>query len=179
MAHGLDQEQAFYTGLGAMLAAKRQLLASRLGAMGFQVLPAQGTYFLVADFAGLVPEGSAEDDVEVHVCMCVGWSDLFCLVVPACGLRLVCRGAGAHSHSAPAARLTPAHTVLLPLDARGGRDPHPSQRILRGQVRVRACVRAHVRACAEGEAGCTNRHVGRESGCAPAAFTAPLHHPLL
>ena len=84
-----------------MLLAKRQLLAARLTAIGFRVLPAQvgegwvrcacrpagrqaachlgahvctlsvlcwhpqGTYFLVADFAPLLPEGSTEGDVEV------------------------------------------------------------------------------------------------------------------
>lgn len=65
MAYGLDSEQAFYCGLGAVLQQKRQLLERQLADIGFRVLPADGTYFLVADFAGLLPDGSSEDDVEV------------------------------------------------------------------------------------------------------------------
>lgn len=64
IAFGLDQEQQFYCGLGSMLHQKRQLLEEQLVEMGFKVLPAEGTYFLVADFAGLLPAGSTEDDVE-------------------------------------------------------------------------------------------------------------------
>jgi hypothetical protein len=56
--------------LGARLAVKRRTLAARLSSIGFSVLPAQGTYFLVADFAPLLPllgEGAQEmDDVEVR-----------------------------------------------------------------------------------------------------------------
>lgn len=64
VAYGLDSEQPFYCGLGGVLQQKRQLLERQLAAIGFRVLPADGTYFLVADFAGLLPEGSTEDDVE-------------------------------------------------------------------------------------------------------------------
>lgn len=67
VAYGLDSEQPFYCGLGGVLQQKRQLLERQLAAIGFRVLPADGTYFLVADFAGLLPEGSTEDDVEVGV----------------------------------------------------------------------------------------------------------------
>ncbi|KAL4431641.1 hypothetical protein ABPG77_001483 [Micractinium sp. CCAP 211/92] len=64
VAHGLDKEGEFYLGLGALLQKKRQLLAGQLQEIGFKILPADGTYFLVADFSGLVPEGSTEDDVQ-------------------------------------------------------------------------------------------------------------------
>ena len=50
--------------LGPMLQKKRGYLEQELSQLGFKVLPAQGTYFLVADFSGLVPEGSTEGDVE-------------------------------------------------------------------------------------------------------------------
>jgi aspartate/methionine/tyrosine aminotransferase len=63
VAHGLENERAFYEGLGSVLAAKRERLAPRLQAAGFDVLPSDGTYFLVADFKGLLREGEeAEDD---------------------------------------------------------------------------------------------------------------------
>lgn len=52
--------RAFYGGLGAELARKRALLAPRLAALGLGVLPAQGTYFLVADAGPFLREG--EDD---------------------------------------------------------------------------------------------------------------------
>ena len=72
VALGLDRERAFYGGLGAAMAAKRARLAPRLEALGFDVLPAQATYFLVADFAPLLlllsdsgGKGSAPDDVAV------------------------------------------------------------------------------------------------------------------
>ena len=48
-----------------MLQKKRSYLERELSQLGFKVLPAQGTYFLVADFSGLLPEGSTEGDVEV------------------------------------------------------------------------------------------------------------------
>ncbi|KAI3436192.1 hypothetical protein D9Q98_002247 [Chlorella vulgaris] len=63
VAFGLDEEQSFYCGLGEALSRKRRLLADQVAALGFRVLPAEGTYFLVADFAGLLPGGSQEDDV--------------------------------------------------------------------------------------------------------------------
>ncbi|PSC76310.1 aminotransferase isoform A [Micractinium conductrix] len=63
VAHGLEHEQSFYSGLGPLLQRKRQLLAGQLQQLGFSVLPADGTYFLVADFGGLLPAGSTEDDV--------------------------------------------------------------------------------------------------------------------
>ena len=71
VALGLERERAFYGGLGAAMAAKRARLAPRLEALGFDVLPAQATYFLVADFAPLLPllgkQGAASPD-DVAVC---------------------------------------------------------------------------------------------------------------
>lgn len=61
VAHGLQAESQFYEGLGPMLQAKRELLASQLPALGLEVLPAQGTYFLVADASSRLRPG--EDDV--------------------------------------------------------------------------------------------------------------------
>ncbi|GAB4823278.1 hypothetical protein N2152v2_010324 [Parachlorella kessleri] len=63
VAYGLDEESEFYCGLGAMLLKKRSYLERELAQLGFDVLPAQGTYFLVADFSELLPEGSTEGDV--------------------------------------------------------------------------------------------------------------------
>jgi aspartate/methionine/tyrosine aminotransferase len=60
VAHGLTACRAFYEGMGADLARSRRALAPRLEALGFRVLPAQGTYFLVADAAAFVAPG--EDD---------------------------------------------------------------------------------------------------------------------
>ncbi|KAK9823662.1 hypothetical protein WJX72_004501 [[Myrmecia] bisecta] len=64
VAHGLDHEQNFFLSMGAALQRKRDYLADRLSAIGFRILPAQGTYFLVADFSPLLPEGSVEGDVD-------------------------------------------------------------------------------------------------------------------
>lgn len=49
VAHGLDHEAQFFTSMGAKLQRKRATLAQRLTAIGFAVLPAEGTYFLLAD----------------------------------------------------------------------------------------------------------------------------------
>lgn len=55
VAYGLNEETQFYLTLGAVLDQKRQLLQGRLTQIGFSVLPAEGTYFLVADFEPLLP----------------------------------------------------------------------------------------------------------------------------
>lgn len=51
-----------------MLAQKRKYLEGRVSAIGFKALPGQGTYFLVADFAPLLPllgpEAADEGDVD-------------------------------------------------------------------------------------------------------------------
>jgi aspartate/methionine/tyrosine aminotransferase len=61
VALGLEQCQSFYLGLGAELAAARRAFAPRVAALGFRVLPAQATYFLVADAAAFA--SPREDDV--------------------------------------------------------------------------------------------------------------------
>jgi N-succinyldiaminopimelate aminotransferase len=65
VAHGLERERSFYLGLGKELAAQRRAFAPRLAALGFGVLPAQATYFLVADARAFAsPE---EDDAAFCV----------------------------------------------------------------------------------------------------------------
>ncbi|KAG2492863.1 hypothetical protein HYH03_008781 [Edaphochlamys debaryana] len=61
VAHGLDSEAEFYHSLGPSLEAKRQLLEAQLEGLGFELLPAHGAYFLVADVSKFLRPG--EDDV--------------------------------------------------------------------------------------------------------------------
>lgn len=60
VAHGLDNEQAWYTGLAPSLQEKRDLMERELSRIGFDVLPCASTYFMNADFRALGFEG---DDV--------------------------------------------------------------------------------------------------------------------
>ena len=60
VAVGLNLDDAYFTGLSATLQAKRDRLAAGLSALGFGVLPTQGSYFVTADFR---PLGFAGDDV--------------------------------------------------------------------------------------------------------------------
>lgn len=48
-AVGLGKEDAYFTGLAAALAGKRDRLAAGLRSVGFEVLPSRGTYFLTVD----------------------------------------------------------------------------------------------------------------------------------
>jgi aspartate/methionine/tyrosine aminotransferase len=50
VAHGLDNEADWYTGLAGSLQAKRDRLAGALQRIGFDVLDCASTYFLFADF---------------------------------------------------------------------------------------------------------------------------------
>lgn len=59
VAVGLAKDDAYFAGLGADLAAKRDRLCEGLRGIGFDVLPSRGTYFVTADFA---PLGFAGDD---------------------------------------------------------------------------------------------------------------------
>lgn len=59
VAVGLAKDDAYFAGLGAGLAAKRDRLSEGLRAIGFDVLPSRGTYFVTADFA---PLGFMGDD---------------------------------------------------------------------------------------------------------------------
>jgi N-succinyldiaminopimelate aminotransferase len=58
VAHGLMKEDAYFTGMRADFARSRDRLADGLTALGFEVLPSQGTYFLNVDIA---PMGETDD----------------------------------------------------------------------------------------------------------------------
>jgi len=60
VAEGLDSPDSYYEDLASGLAARRDRLADGLRAVGFDVLPCRGSYFLTADFR---PLGFAGDDV--------------------------------------------------------------------------------------------------------------------
>ncbi len=60
VAVGLGKDDAYFTGLAAALAAKRDRLSAGLAGIGFTVLPAMGSYFVTADFGRL---GFSGDDV--------------------------------------------------------------------------------------------------------------------
>jgi aspartate/methionine/tyrosine aminotransferase len=60
VAVGLNKTDAYFAGLAAELAAKRDLLAAGLKRLGFGVLAADGSYFITTDIS---PLGFAGDDV--------------------------------------------------------------------------------------------------------------------
>ena len=60
VAVGLAKDDAYFAGLSAGLAGKRDRLSAGLAGLGFGVLPAMGSYFVTADFS---PLGFAGDDV--------------------------------------------------------------------------------------------------------------------
>ena len=60
VAVGLGLDDAYFAGLASALAAKRDRLSAGLGAIGFAVLPAMGSYFVTVDFSRI---GFAGDDV--------------------------------------------------------------------------------------------------------------------
>ena len=60
VAVGLAKDDAYFAGLSAALAAKRDRLSAGLSGLGFGVLPAMGSYFVTADFS---PLKFAGDDV--------------------------------------------------------------------------------------------------------------------
>ncbi|MDE2514673.1 MAG: aminotransferase [Rhodospirillales bacterium] len=60
VAVGLAKEDGYFTAIADGLQAKRDRLAAGLAGLGLGVLPAQGSYFITADFA---PLGFAGDDV--------------------------------------------------------------------------------------------------------------------
>lgn len=62
VAHGLDQEVDWYTGLAPALQRKRDRLRQGLTDLGFSVLDCQSTYFMNVDFR---PLGWQDDDVAV------------------------------------------------------------------------------------------------------------------
>ena len=60
VAYGLGKPDEYFTSLADELQAKRDLLENGLRRLGFGTLPAQGSYFITADFSGL---GFTGDDV--------------------------------------------------------------------------------------------------------------------
>ena len=60
VAYGLGKPDEYFAGLAGALQAKRDLLDAGLRRLGFTTLPANGSYFITADFSGL---GFAGDDV--------------------------------------------------------------------------------------------------------------------
>jgi aspartate/methionine/tyrosine aminotransferase len=61
VAHGLDNEEEWYTRLGPDLQAKRDLLETGLRNIGFDVLPCHSTYFMNVDFRPLGFDGGDVD----------------------------------------------------------------------------------------------------------------------
>ena len=53
VAHGLDNEQHWYTNLAIGLQAKRDMLQGALTDIGFEVMPTAATYFMNADYRSL------------------------------------------------------------------------------------------------------------------------------
>ncbi len=62
VAYGLRKGDGYYAALAGDLQAKRDLLASGLAALGFAMVPCEGTYFVTADIR---PLDLGEDDVAV------------------------------------------------------------------------------------------------------------------
>ncbi len=60
-AHGLRKDDAYFTSLAGDLQAKRDYLAKGLRDIGFDVMDAQGTYFITSDFRPLGFNGTDED----------------------------------------------------------------------------------------------------------------------
>lgn len=61
VAYGLGLGDEYFDGLTAEMVAKRDRLANGLSAIGFRVLPCEGTYFLTAGFGDLPVKGADED----------------------------------------------------------------------------------------------------------------------
>jgi aspartate/methionine/tyrosine aminotransferase len=60
VAQGLAKDDAYFAALAAALAAKRDRLSTGLRAVGFDVLPTDGSYFVIADYSAFGFDG---DDV--------------------------------------------------------------------------------------------------------------------
>jgi aspartate/methionine/tyrosine aminotransferase len=52
VALGLAKDESYFAALSGSLAAKRDRLSAGLSAIGFNVLPTDGSYFVIADYAG-------------------------------------------------------------------------------------------------------------------------------
>ena len=70
VAYGLGKDEAYFEGMRAELQRARDRLAGGLSALGFDVLPSAGTYFLSVDLAALDPKLDDEafclDLVKTH-----------------------------------------------------------------------------------------------------------------
>ena len=60
VAYGLGKDDAYFTAMRARFQDARDLLAREVSALGYEVLPAEGTYFLNVDLAA---SGIATDDM--------------------------------------------------------------------------------------------------------------------
>ncbi len=60
VAYGLDKDDAYFADLASGLQAKRDRFAHGLDRLGFDVLPAEGTYFLNVDVGTAGPVGDGE-----------------------------------------------------------------------------------------------------------------------
>jgi len=61
VAHGIETAEDFFLNLAKELEGNRNYLARELKDIGFNPLPAQGTYFLTTDISGLRFNGSDVD----------------------------------------------------------------------------------------------------------------------
>jgi len=64
VAFGLNKADEYFAGLATGLAAKRDLLSDGLKTLGFKVLPADGSYFLTADFSAFGFAARHGNDIE-------------------------------------------------------------------------------------------------------------------
>lgn len=67
VAAGFERESSYFLNLGAELAEKRERLAGWIEKAGFVPLPAEGTYFLVADAAALMLQEESDSDFCVRL----------------------------------------------------------------------------------------------------------------
>ena len=56
VAYGLGLDDGYFEGLAQGMQAKRDRLRANLERVGFEILPADGTYFLTADYSALAPD---------------------------------------------------------------------------------------------------------------------------
>lgn len=68
VAHGLEQAMDFPETLRAGLQANRDILAAGLAEIGFEVLPAEGTYFLTARIDGLLKKEDGANERDRAFC---------------------------------------------------------------------------------------------------------------
>lgn len=61
VAYGLRKDDGYFHGLATELEAKRDYLGTGLAAIGFEVLPCEGTYFITTDFRPLGFNGADVD----------------------------------------------------------------------------------------------------------------------